>query len=83
MNHSGGDATGVAPFVIQNQHASSFRLSPNRKYLSCMEKDGLKKHVYIKEIETGEVMRVIEEKPDGLLQLHAGLPGEIPEITEE
>jgi len=44
--------------------ASSFRLSPNGKYLSYMEKDGLKNHVYIKEIETGEVMRVIEEKEE-------------------
>jgi len=26
MNHSGGDATGVTPFVVQNQHASSFFL---------------------------------------------------------
>ena len=47
-----------------------------------MEKDGLKKHVYIKEIETGEVMRVIEEKQDGLLQFHAGIPGQIPEIIK-
>lgn len=44
--------------------ASSFRLSPNGRYLSYMEKDGLKNHVYIKEITTGEVTRVIEEKEE-------------------
>ena len=44
--------------------ASSFRLSPNGKYLSYMEKDGLKNHVYIREIATGEVTRVIEEKEE-------------------
>ncbi len=44
--------------------ASSFRLSPNGRYLSYMEKEGLKNHVYIKEIATGEVTRVIEEKEE-------------------
>ncbi|HBG40335.1 MAG TPA: S9 family peptidase, partial [Porphyromonadaceae bacterium] len=36
-------------------NASSFQLSPNGKYLSYKEKDGLKNHVYIKEIATGKV----------------------------
>ncbi|HAC73299.1 MAG TPA: S9 family peptidase, partial [Porphyromonadaceae bacterium] len=44
--------------------ASSFQLSPNGKYLSYMEKDGLKNHVYIKEIATGKVTRAIEEKEE-------------------
>lgn len=44
--------------------ASSFRLSPNGRYLSYMEKEGLKNHVYIKEIATGEVTRIIEEKEE-------------------
>ena len=45
-------------------NASSFRLSPNGKYLSYMEKEGLKNHVYIKEIASGEVTRAIEEKEE-------------------
>jgi len=45
-------------------NASSFQLSPNGKYLSYMEKEGLKNHVYIKELATGEVVRAIEEKEE-------------------
>lgn len=45
-------------------NASSFRLSPDGRYLSYMEKEGLKNHVYIREIATGEVTRVIEEKEE-------------------
>lgn len=44
--------------------ASSFQLSPNGKYLSYMEKDGLKNHVYIKEVATNKVARAIEEKEE-------------------
>lgn len=44
--------------------ASAFRLSPNGKYLSYMEKEGLKNHVYIKELATGKVVRAIEEKDE-------------------
>ena len=44
--------------------ASSFQLSPDGNYLSYMEKDGLKNHVYIKEIATGKVTRAIEEKKE-------------------
>ncbi len=44
--------------------ASSFQLSPNGKYMSYMEKDGLKNHVYIKEIVTNKVTRAIEEKEE-------------------
>ena len=45
-------------------NASSFQLSPNGKYLSYMEKDGLKNHVYIKDLATEEVVRAIEEKEE-------------------
>jgi dipeptidyl aminopeptidase/acylaminoacyl peptidase len=42
--------------------ASSFQLSPDGKYMSYQEKDAnLKNHVYVKNIKTGEVKRVIEE----------------------
>ncbi len=47
--------------------ASSFNLSPNGKYLSYMENDpsgNMKRHVYIKEIATGEVNLAIEEKDE-------------------
>lgn len=45
-------------------NASSFQLSPNGKYMSYMEKEGLKNHVYIKDLATEEVVRVIEEKDE-------------------
>lgn len=45
-------------------NASAFQLSPNGKYLSYKEKDGLKNHVYIKELATGKVTRIIEEKDE-------------------
>ncbi len=45
--------------------ASSFQLSPNGKYLSYFEKDKENKnHVYVKEITTEKVTRVIEEKDE-------------------
>ncbi|MDR3220342.1 MAG: S9 family peptidase [Dysgonamonadaceae bacterium] len=45
--------------------ASSFQLSPNGKYLSYMEKDeSNKRHVYVKEIATGQSQRIIEEKEE-------------------
>jgi dipeptidyl aminopeptidase/acylaminoacyl peptidase len=46
--------------------ASSFQLSPDGKYMSYTEKeDGTtKNHVYVKEISTGEVTRVLEEKDE-------------------
>ncbi|MEA4851771.1 MAG: prolyl oligopeptidase family serine peptidase, partial [Paludibacter sp.] len=45
--------------------ASSFRLSPNGKYMSYLEKDDKNKnHVYVKEIATGKVTRAIEEKDE-------------------
>jgi dipeptidyl aminopeptidase/acylaminoacyl peptidase len=54
---------GVADYFAR-PNASSFQLSPNGKYLSYMEKEGLKNHVYIKELATGEVVRAIEEKEE-------------------
>jgi len=46
--------------------ASSFQLSPDGKYMSYMEKEdgSTKRHVYVKEIATGKVTRVIEEKEE-------------------
>ncbi len=45
--------------------ASSFKFSPKGSYLSYKEKDEkLKNHVYVQNIETGEVKRVIEEKEE-------------------
>ncbi len=45
--------------------ARSFKFSPNGKYLSYIEKDKNNKgHVYVKEIKTDKVTRVIEEKEE-------------------
>ncbi|WP_405207763.1 S9 family peptidase [Aquimarina sp. LLG6339-5] len=45
--------------------ARSFQFSPNGKYLSYREKDeNSKNHVYVKEIATSKVTRVIEEKEE-------------------
>ncbi|MDI9604375.1 MAG: S9 family peptidase [Bacteroidota bacterium] len=46
--------------------ASSFQLSPDGKYMSYTEKEEgtTKNHVYVKEIATGEVTRVLEEKDE-------------------
>lgn len=45
--------------------ASAFKLSPDGKYMSYMEKDAdNKNHVYVKEIATGKVTRAVEEKDE-------------------
>ncbi|MFC3811769.1 alpha/beta hydrolase family protein [Lacihabitans lacunae] len=45
--------------------ASSFQLSPDGNYMSYKEKDAnLKNHVYVKDIKTGEIKKVIEEKEE-------------------
>lgn len=47
---------------FQRPTSSSFQLSPNGKYLSYREKDEKnKRHVYVKEIASGNVIRVIDE----------------------
>lgn len=50
---------------FQKPSKSGFKFSPNGKYLSYREKDeNLKNHVYIKNTETDEVTKVIEEGED-------------------
>lgn len=45
--------------------ASTFRFSPDGKYLSYREKDeNGKRHIYVKNIATGEAKRIIEEKEE-------------------
>lgn len=45
--------------------ASAFQLSPNGKYMAYKEKDANnKRHVYVKNLATGEVKRAIEEKDE-------------------
>jgi dipeptidyl aminopeptidase/acylaminoacyl peptidase len=58
--------TGTYKYSVADYFAkpasSSFQLSPNGTYMSYREKDdNLKNHVYVKNIETGEVKRVITE----------------------
>src|SRR5690554_1166148 len=45
-----GDYTYSVADYFARPNASSFQLSPNGKYLSYMEKEGLKNHVYTKEL---------------------------------
>ncbi|WP_257669771.1 alpha/beta hydrolase family protein [Parapedobacter tibetensis] len=50
---------------FQRPKSSSFQLSPNGKYLSYMEKDDKnKRHVFVKEIATGNVTMAVEEKEE-------------------
>lgn len=45
--------------------ASTFRFSPDGKYLSYREKDEHgKRHIYVREISSGEITRAIEEKEE-------------------
>jgi dipeptidyl aminopeptidase/acylaminoacyl peptidase len=45
--------------------ASTFRFSPDGAYMSYREKDDNKKnHIYVKDLNTGEVTRIIEEKEE-------------------
>ncbi|MCG9972382.1 S9 family peptidase [Christiangramia crocea] len=45
--------------------ARTFRFSPNGKFLSYREKDeNNKNHIYVKNLETGEINRAIEEKEE-------------------
>ncbi|MCT4216554.1 S9 family peptidase [Elizabethkingia anophelis] len=45
--------------------ASSFNLSPDGQFLSYQEKDNDKKnHVYVKDLKSGKITKVIEEKED-------------------
>ena len=62
--HDDGDYSYSVADYFARPAASSFQLSPNGKYLSYLEKEGLKNHVYIKELATGEVVRAIEEKEE-------------------
>ena len=50
---------------FQRPKQSSFQFSPNGLYLSFREKDeNLKNHVYVKNTETDEITRIIEEGED-------------------
>ncbi len=45
--------------------ASTFRYSPDGKYISYREKDDNgKRHIYVKDVATGETQRAIEEKEE-------------------
>ena len=45
--------------------ASGFQLSPNGKYMSYREKDeNNKRHIYVKELATGNIKKIIEEKEE-------------------
>jgi dipeptidyl aminopeptidase/acylaminoacyl peptidase len=46
--------------------ASAFQISPDGRYMSYMEKEegSTKRHVYVKDVKTQEITRVIEEKEE-------------------
>lgn len=47
---------------FQRPNSSAFQLSPDGKYMSYREKDANnKRHVYVKEIASGKVTRIVEE----------------------
>lgn len=61
-NKEKGEYTYKVEDYFQRPKSSAFQLSPNGKYLSYREKDeNNKRHVYVKEVGTGNVIRVIEE----------------------
>lgn len=50
---------------FQKPSQSTFRFSPNGQYLAYREKDDkAKNHVYVKNVESNEVVRAIEEKEE-------------------
>jgi len=63
--HDRGDFKYTVEDYFSSPKASYFRLSPDGKYMSYMEKDeNSKRHVYVKELATGKVQRIIEEKDE-------------------
>ena len=64
-NYSSSDYKYSVEDYFARPKAGSFSFSPNGKYLSYKEKDENKKnHVYVKNVTTDEVVRVIEEKEE-------------------
>jgi dipeptidyl aminopeptidase/acylaminoacyl peptidase len=50
---------------FERPKASNFQLSPNGMYLSYMERDEqAKNHLYVKEMKSGKVIRLVEEKEE-------------------
>ena len=65
VGYDTGDFKYTVEDYFSRPKASAFRLSPDGKYMSYMEKDDdAKRHVYVKEIATGKVTRIIEEKDE-------------------
>ncbi len=63
-NETGSFTYSVSDY-FQKPNQSTFRFSPNGKYLSYREKDdAAKTHVYVKNTDTGETIRAIEEKEE-------------------
>jgi len=64
-NQDKGNYTYSVEDYFAKPKARSFQFSPNGKYLSYREKDqNSKNHVYVKEIATDKVTKVIEEKEE-------------------
>lgn len=60
-----GDYRYTVEDYFAKPRASTFRFSPDGKYMSYREKDeNGKRHIYVKEISSGETKRAIEEKEE-------------------
>ncbi|WP_343485485.1 S9 family peptidase [Allomuricauda sp. d1] len=65
MSLDKGDHKYAVEDYFAKPKASTFRFSPDGKYISYREKDeNGKRHIYVKEIATGNVTRAIEEKEE-------------------
>ncbi len=62
---AGGNFKYTVEDYFARPKASTFRFSPDGKYMSYREKDeNGKRHIYVKNIASGEVKRAIEEKEE-------------------
>jgi len=62
---SQGDFTYSVEDYFAKPKASTFRFSPDGKYMSYREKDeNGKRHIYVKEVSSGDTTRAIEEKEE-------------------
>ena len=65
MNLDQGDYKYSVEDYFAKPKASTFRFSPDGKYISYREKDLKgKRHIYVKEVSSGTVTRAIEEKEE-------------------
>lgn len=73
IDYDKGNFTYSVEDYFRKPKASGFKISPDGKYLSYMEKDDeLKNHVYVKDLQTGKISKAIIEKDDLIRQYSWG-----------